>query len=253
MGFDALCPSLLCDCNITIRSSWISAPSICLLIKQQQGCIACWLLGRVTGKYLHSISKKQDLTQCSITSDLTSVLTIKIHVTIIWKKKKKQKQTNQNQLLRSKAIKDHVQLLFSLHYFWPVIFAELPFVWASSPYKSTWCFWEQGKGCRALKGAGDAWTEEQESPLPGPLASVKTLRAKDWFQWKEQKCWNHIRCPNYWSQRWCCMSCLHHLCLWKSTKAQHLAVHAAPYFIGWPIDKGSDILPSTVTLDLRSD
>lgn len=96
MGFDALCPSLLYDCNITIGSSWISPPSICLLIKQQQGCIGCCLLGRVTGKYLRSISKKQGLTHCSITSVLTSVLTIKIHVTIIWQKKR---------LLRSKPLK----------------------------------------------------------------------------------------------------------------------------------------------------
>lgn len=149
-----------------------------------------------------------------------------------------------------KPIKDHVQLLFSLHYFLSVIFAEFPFVWASSPYKSMRGFWEQGKGCRALMGTGDAWTEEQESPLPGPLASMKTLRVKDWFQWKEEKCCSHIRSL---ITKICCMPCLQNLCLWKLTKAQHLAVRAAPYFIGWPIDTGSDILPSTVTLDLRSD
>lgn len=172
MGFDAFWPFLLCDCNIKIRSSCNSPPSICLLIKQQQGCTACWLLGRVTGKHLHSISKKQGLTHCSITSVLTSVLTIKIHVTITWKKTKKQ-------LLRSKPIKDHVQLLLSLHYSLPGVFAELPFVWASSPCKSVWGFWEQGKACRALMGTGDAWTPEQESPLPGPLASVKIPQVKD--------------------------------------------------------------------------
>lgn len=100
----------------------------------------------------------------------------------------------------------------------------------------------------------DARPEEQESHLPGPLASVKTLHVKDWFLWKEEKRWNCIKSPKYWP--WKCAA--FHAFIVYVCESQH---EPKPLlYMSWllisqddPTDTGNNILSSTAALAFTSD
>lgn len=133
--FDALCPSFLYDCNITIRSSWISRS---INLSSDKAAIRLQSL-LAAGKSNRQIFAQhfKEAGPDSLRHYFSFDISINHWHSCHYHLKKKH-------LLTSKPIGDHVQLLLSLHYFLPVIFAELPVVWASSPYNTTWGFWEQG-------------------------------------------------------------------------------------------------------------